>query len=178
MPMRLRYVYILMPHSVFHIKPTVRLQPAGMSNGSSCSQYYNNYNIWIRRQRPVRQHPLMSPPLIFPAFAAYQIVSVRAANLLQAALDVLDPLGETAVVSSPPAFSALHVLLPEKSGCIFKHSLIFDMFQFLAFRLHKPVRSGAFRQESENFLLMVSTVHWTRMSPPSGPMSVLAGTEP
>ena len=122
--------------------------------------------------------PLCLPPLIFSAFAACQIVSVRAADLLQAALDVLDPLGETAVVSSPPAFSALHVLLPEKSGCIFKHSLIFEMFQFLAFRLHKPVRSGAFRQESENFLLMVSTVHWTRMSPPSGPMSVLAGTEP
>jgi len=61
----------------------------------------------------------MSSPLIFPAFAAYQIVSVRAADLLQAELDELDLLGETAIVSSPPAFNALYVLLPEKSGCIF-----------------------------------------------------------
>jgi len=177
MPMRLRYVYILMPHSVFHIKPTVRLQPAGMPNGSYCSQYYNNYNIWIRCHRFVRQHPLTCPTLIFPALAACQIVSVRATDLLQAALDVLDPLGETAIVSFPQAVRLVRAAT-EKSGCIFKHSLIFDMFLFLAFRLHQPVRAGMFRYESENFLLMVSTVHWTRMSPPSGPMSVLAGTEP
>jgi len=60
----------------------------------------------------------MSSPLIFPAFAAYQIVSVRAADLLQAELDELDLLGETAIVSSPPAFNALYVLL-QKNQAVF-----------------------------------------------------------